>query len=174
MVDAMLVAVPSLDRQTAQHFLLHHPRGQKLATHLNELSKNGEQPVDIRKLIPVLEEGLLAQAKLGRRDGETEARAFTRLYEGDIEFRKQWATVSEAKNMIALSKTVNIMDTTPVSTEAGSTLVENDSAKAVAELKALAEKQHRTFEQVFLDPDNGAIADRTYGRAANWHSAAYR
>jgi hypothetical protein len=178
MVDAMIVAVPSLDRQTAQHFLLHHPHGRHLANHLNELSKGETMTnhVDIRKLIPVLEEGLLARAKLEKRDGETEARAFSRIYENDIEFRKSWATVTEAKNMLALSKSTvpNLMSTTPVSTEVGNTLVEDDSAKAVAELQALAEKQHRTFEQVFLDPDNGAIADRTYGRAANWHSAAYR
>jgi hypothetical protein len=178
MVDAMLVAVPTLDRQTAQHFLLHHPRGRHLANHLNELSKGDTMTtqVDIRKLIPVLEEGLLARAKNEMRDGETEARAFTRIYENDVDFRKSWATVTEAKQLLLLSKSTvpNLMSTTPVATEVGNTLVEDDSAAAVAELQALAEKQHRTFEQVFLDPDNGAIADRTYGRSANWHSAAYR
>jgi hypothetical protein len=52
MVDAMIVAAPSLDRQTATHFLLHSAQGRKLAEHLNNLSK-GETPmpqVDITKL----------------------------------------------------------------------------------------------------------------------------
>ena len=134
--------------------------------------------LDIRKIIPIIEEGLLAQAKLGKRDGESDAKAFDRLYMNDIEYRKKWASLTEMQQLMSLTKarsTVpNLMSTEPVSTEVGNTLVEDDSLKAVAELKALAEKQHRTFEQVFLDPDNGEIADRTYGRSANWHSAAYR
>src|ERR1700688_5195981 len=39
MVDAMIVAAPSLDRQTATHFLLHTAHGRRLAEHLNSISK---------------------------------------------------------------------------------------------------------------------------------------
>jgi hypothetical protein len=51
MVDAMIVAVPSLDRQTATHFLLHSAHGRKLAEHFNNLSKGEPMPqVDVFKL----------------------------------------------------------------------------------------------------------------------------
>jgi hypothetical protein len=54
------------------------------------------------------------------------------------------------------------MSTEVVSTEVGSTETSDDSAKAYKQLQDLAAKQHRTFEQVFSDPDNGELAGRTY------------
>jgi hypothetical protein len=44
--------------------------------------------IDVLKLISVVEDGLLARAKLDQRNGESDAKAFTRLYEGDIAFRR--------------------------------------------------------------------------------------
>src|SRR5271169_5341623 len=58
-----------------------------------------------------------------------------------------------------------MMSTTPISTEVGDTNVDDDSAKAVKQLNDLAEKQHRTFEQVFLDPANAKLANATYRRS---------
>ncbi len=65
------------------------------------------------------------------------------------------------------------MSIEPVSTEAGSSEFEDDSAEAIKQLNAMAEKQHRTFEQVFQDPANAKLAAATYPRRdPNWHSAA--
>jgi hypothetical protein len=54
MVDAMLVAAPSLDRQVAADFLLHTAHGRRLAEHLNSISKTEKEAtmsqVDIIKL----------------------------------------------------------------------------------------------------------------------------
>jgi hypothetical protein len=50
---------------------------------------------------------------------------------------------------------------TPTSTEVGNTNISDDSAEAVRLLQEMAEKQHRTFEQVFADPNNKALASRT-------------
>jgi 16S rRNA G966 N2-methylase RsmD len=58
------------------------------------------------------------------------------------------------------------MSTTPVTTEVGNTNVKSDAEKAIAQLNALAEKQHRTFEQVFLDPEYKALATATYQRSS--------
>lgn len=54
---------------------------------------------------------------------------------------------------------------TPTSTEVGSTQVSDDSAEAVRLLQKMADQQHRTFEQVFADPANKALAGRTYTSA---------
>jgi hypothetical protein len=51
---------------------------------------------------------------------------------------------------------------TPTSTEVGSGSVSDDSAEAVRQLQEMADKQHRSFTQVFEDPANRALAIRTY------------
>jgi hypothetical protein len=159
----MVVVDPSRTEEEHLYRLTQTAHGQAVARHLNELSKGAPPMLDIRKLIPVLEEGLLARAKLEKRDGESDAKAFSRIYENDIDFRKQWQTVTEAKHRIALSKSLpNIMSTTPTSTEVGNTNVSDDSAKAVRLLREMAEKQHKTFEEVFLDNSNAELVERTY------------
>jgi hypothetical protein len=158
----MVVVDPSKTEEEHLSDFINTARGRHRAEHLNNLSK-GAPMLDVSKLIPVLEEGLMARAKLTKRDGQTEAQAFAKLYENDIDFRKQWAIVTEAKMMMALSKSLpNMMSTTPTSTEVGNTGTADDSAEAVRLLSEMAEKQHRTFEQVFQDPDNAALAARTY------------
>src|SRR6266481_1962312 len=52
-------------------------------------------------------QGLLAQAKLSKRDGESEAQCFSRVYQADIDFRKRWANLTEMQQLLALTKTVN-------------------------------------------------------------------
>jgi hypothetical protein len=168
MVDAMIVAAPSLKREHAMHFLLHTAHGRALALHLNSISKTEGQPpmLDVSKLIPVIEEGLMAQAKLAKRDGESVHQSFTRLHDTDSDFRATCKTAQEARHMLALGKSVNMMSTTPVSVEVGNTNVKSDAEKAFKQLNALAEQQHRTFEQVFLDPEYKALATATYQRSS--------
>jgi Ser-tRNA(Ala) deacylase AlaX len=60
----------------------------------------------------------------------------------------------------------------PTFTEVGNTNVADDSAEAVRLLKEMAEKQHRTFEQVFSDPENKALAGRTYTSAHRPNSSS--
>jgi hypothetical protein len=158
----MVVVDPSKTEEEHLSDFINTARGRHRAEHLNNLSK-GAPMLDVSKLIPVLEEGLMARAKLTKRDGQTEAQAFAKLYENDIDFRKQWATITEAKHAIALGKSLpNMMSTKPTSTEVGNTDSADDSAEAVRLLSEMAAKQHRSFEQVFQDPDNAALAARTY------------
>lgn len=146
-----------------EHFL-HTARGAALAERLNNLSKQKDPPmpqVNIMKLIEVTEQGLMAQVT--KRDGESYAQSFARRYENDISFRRDWAALTDAKHLMALGKGMATL--TPTSTEVGNTNVSDDSAEAVRLLREMADKQHRSFEQVFADPANRALAARTYTAA---------
>jgi hypothetical protein len=50
----------------------------------------------------------------------------------------------------------------PTSVEVGSSETSDDSAEAVRLLAEMAEKQGRSFEQVFSDPANKELTARTY------------
>jgi hypothetical protein len=180
MIGALIEASPaSLTRQQAVHHLLHSPRGRLLASHIANITKKEQRPmVDITKLHNIesvvviskhiIDNGasgisehefsqmIMGHAKLNKRANESDTAAFARIFSApeNIELRKAHA--------ITQSSFPNMMDTTPVTVETGSTLVSDDSAKAYEQLMALAEKQHRTFEQVFSDPANGELAGRTY------------
>jgi hypothetical protein len=162
MVAAMTIADPSKTEQQHLHYLLHSAHGRRLAEHFNNLSKGEPPMLDVNKLIPIAEKALMAS--VNKRDDESDAKAFTRKFENDLEFRKQWKIVQEARHLLSpnMTKSVNVMDTTPTSTEVGNTSVPDDSAEAIRLLRELAEKQHRTFEEVFADPNNKALAGRTY------------
>jgi hypothetical protein len=160
-VAAMIVAAPSLHPQHAARWLLHTPQGQNLLAQHTTKKEEQMPRVDILKLIGVVEDGLMAQVT--KRDGESYAKSFSRKYENDIVFRKQWAALTEAKHLQAYLKSLATL--TPTSTEVGSSQVSNDSAEAVRLLQEMADKQHRTFEQVFTDPANKALAGRTYTAA---------
>jgi hypothetical protein len=160
MVDAMIAAAPTLDRQTATHYLLHTPHGRRLAEHLNSISKHKEtnmpQPA-ILKLATIMEDALMASVV--KRDGESYAQSFSRRYENDIDFRRSWAAVSEAKKLSAM-KGMAIL--TPTSVGVGNTNVSDDSSEAVRLLQQMCEKQGRSFESVFSDPANAKLASQTY------------
>ncbi len=161
MVLAMVRAEPSLSEEHALFHILHSPHGRKLAEHLNNISKGETMPqVDIMKVIAITEDALMAQAKLHKRYDESDAKAFARVYENDIDFRKQWRDLTEAKHVVALGKGMATL--TPTSTEVGNTNVKSDAAEAVRLLTEMAEKQHRSFEQVFTDPANAKLARQTY------------
>jgi hypothetical protein len=145
-VAEMIVARPSLHPHRARRWLLQTPQGQAMLAQHTTMKK--ESPMlDIAKLIPITEDALMAQVT--KRDGESYAKSFSRRYETDIDFRKQWAALTEAKHLMALSKSMAHM--TPTSTEVGNTNVADDSAEAVRLLREMAEKQRRTFEQVFSE-----------------------
>ena len=85
------------------------------------------------------------------------------MYENDIDFRKNWAAITEAKQLLALRYTNKSMATlTPTGTETGNTNVSDDSFEAARLLREMAEKQGKKFEDVFADPNNKALAGRTY------------
>jgi hypothetical protein len=159
MVQLMVRADPSKTQEQHLFSLLHTARGQQLARHLNEISKRKEEPqMDISKLLEITEAGLMAQVT--RRDGESYAKSFSRKFEDDINFLKQWRDLTDAKHSMALSKGMASLQVTSV--EVGNTNVADDSAAAVKLLSEMAEKQSRKFEEVFADPANKALANRTY------------
>jgi hypothetical protein len=161
LVAEMIVAAPSLHPQRARRWLLHTPQGRELLRQHTTMKKETPMPqVDIMKLVTIVEDALMDG--VNKRDDESYAKAFTRKYENDIEFRKQWRDLTEAKHLQALGKSVPMMSTTPTSTSVGNTLVSDDSAEAVRLLNEMCEKQHRTFEEVFADPANRELAGRTY------------
>jgi hypothetical protein len=159
-VAAMVVAAPSLHPQTAMRWLMHTPQGQQFLSQHTKKEKQMPQ-VDIMKAFSIMEDVLNAQVT--RMPGETFAKSFSRKYESDIDFRKQWASLTDAKLTAALGK--GMASLKPTTTETGNTLVADDSAEAVRQLTAMAEAQGRTFEQVFADPANMKLASKTYTSA---------
>jgi hypothetical protein len=153
MVDAMVLAA----RQVAAHYLLHSPHGRKLYDHLSKTMES-KPMLDIMKVIAITEQGLMAQVP--KVNGETYAKSFSSKYENDQGFREQWRDLTDAKHFAALAKGTATL--TPTSTEVGKTLVADDSMKAVRLLREMAEAQGRTFEDVFTDPANKALAGNTY------------
>jgi hypothetical protein len=173
MIDAMLMSAPTLDRQEAAHYLLHSPHGRRLYEHLSKTMESNPVPqqTDISKLIPIMEEALMAQAKLHKRHDESEAKAFSRFYESNLEYRKQWQTLTEAKHLQALRTTKALASLEPTSVVVDGS--ETSAAKAVAALTAMCEAQHKTFEQVFSDPANSKLAAATYSSAHRSSTTEY-
>jgi hypothetical protein len=98
-----------------------------------------------------------------KRDGESYRQAFARKFENDISFRRDWQTIADTKMSLALSKSMASLQ--PTSTEVGSSATSDDSAaEAVRLLGEMAAKNGRSFEEVFADPANRALASRTYTR----------
>lgn len=63
-----------------------------------------------------------------------------------------------------LSRTPRLMSIEPVVTSGEDALAINDPTEALAALNALAEKQHRTFEEISLDPANARLAAVAFRR----------
>jgi hypothetical protein len=153
LVAEMIVAAPSLHPNRARRWLLHTPHGRELlARHTTR--KTIMPQVNLMKLATLMEDALNAQVI--KRDSESFAKAFTRKYENDIDFRRQWATVNEAKQLMTLKGMATLQPTS-----VGVDNI-NDPAEAVAALQEMAAKNGRSFEQVFADPANAKLASRTY------------
>jgi hypothetical protein len=183
----MIKAMPGLDEAHALYYLTCHPRGVRLAQHLHSFSKNEkEQPtMDRPQEMQVMknyvkEGGMVAVNKriiekgstslseweytgLVQQEATRKGISFEKAFQ-DSDTQHAYAIVRDAIQTKAYLK-VNMMSVEPVSVETGSSLVSDDSAKAVQQLQELAEKQHRTFEEVFSDPANGELAGRTYTSA---------
>lgn len=156
-VANMIAHVPSLNPTHAARWLMYTDQGQAfLAQHKKET-----KPMDITKAISVMEDVLMAQVT--KVSGESYAKSFATKYENDIEFRKQWRNLTDAKLTAALGKGMATL--TPTSVGVGDTSIADDSAEAVRLLSEMAEKQGRTFEQVFADPANAKTAAKTYTSA---------
>ena len=172
-VNALVKMVPGLDEAHGLFWLLNSPHGKRFAEHHASITKK-EKPmpqVDIFKLhnvasvVEVAKSAKLSEhdmsavvmghAKLAKRDNETVHQAYARIVDGNIDIRRA----------LLKSDVPNLMDITPMSVETGSTLVADDSMKAYRQLQELAAQQHKTFEEVFADPANGALARGTYTSA---------
>jgi hypothetical protein len=82
---------------------------------------------------------------LQKRAGESDAKAFARLYEDDIEYRKQWRDLNDAKQLQGYLK--GLASLKPTSVEVTDV---NDSTEAIRLLNEMATKQGRKFEDVFV------------------------
>jgi hypothetical protein len=139
----------------ARRWLLTTPSGQAL---LLQRTKKKETPMlDFAKLLEITEHGLNAQVT--PRDGESFAKAFSRKYETDEAYRRQWQNHQDTKMMLSKATSASMTPTTAV---VGNTLVADDSAEAVRQLTAMAEQTGTSFEVVFSAPENKELAARTY------------
>jgi hypothetical protein len=146
-----------LHPERARRWLLHTPQGQQLLLSQRATKKKEQTPMlDFAKLLEITEHGLNAQVT--PRDGESFAKAFSRKYETDECYRRQWQNHQDTKLM--LSKTTATM--TPTTAVVGNTLVADDSAEAVRPLTEMAEQSGQSFEVVFSAPENRELAARTY------------
>ena len=134
-----------------------------------------EEMQEMRKFVK--SGGMLAVAKRIIETGSTSLTEpeYTELVQEDAALRKvsfekafadpttqqAYAIIREAGYVKSLGYP-NVMSTTPTSVGVGSSSVSDDSEKAVAALRDMAEKQHRTFEQVFADPANAKLVSATY------------
>ena len=75
-----------------------------------------------------------------KKAGQSDAQAFSKLFESDVDFRKSWATVTEAKHLLALKSYPGMMRTDPaviggeVSAETSLRALQSNSATCFAML----------------------------------------
>jgi hypothetical protein len=190
MVAALITAMPTLKESEAMHFILHTRHGRKMFEHFSKAKEpivmnRSEELLSIAKVAGGMEAickniidrgsttiteaefsaALMEHAKSNRKTDESVVKTFSRMIEEDADIRRAYG--------ICKGYPPNVMSLEVVSTEVGSSEFADDRAEAIKQLNAMAEKQHRTFEQVFQDPANAKLAARTYPRRdPNWHSAA--
>ena len=113
-------------------------------------------------------EVVMGHSRLNKRVNESDAAAFTRIFTApeNTTLHAAYRVVQQAGHVAALDQVNKGMATLkPTSVEVGSTETNDDSAEAVRLLMEMAEKQGRSFEDVFADPNNKALAGRTYTSA---------
>jgi hypothetical protein len=162
-----------LHPQRARRWLLHTEQGQALlAQHKRETPM---PTVDVMKLHNpdsvlefikssgatehVISEVIMGHAKLNKRDGESDAQAFARVFP---KFQTAYGIAKGYPNMMSIE---------PVSVEVGDTSVSDDSWKASEQLAALMEEQRsrapwmtasRAWEAIYADPANKALVARAH------------
>jgi hypothetical protein len=180
MVAAMVTADPSRTEEEHLYRLLHTAHGRNLAVHLNSLSKGDTKPmtqhVDIFKLSNIASVAEISKAII-KGDAEISEMDFTKMLQGHAKLTKSAGeSIGAAFERIltapengelrkAYVATKGMASVEVTSTEVGSTLVSDDSAKAIKLLQQMADKQRRSFEQVFADPANAKLAAATYTSA---------
>ena len=109
-----------------------------------------------------------AQAALQKRDGETEAKAFARLYENNLTFRKQWASVTEAKMLHAnLNLHKGFDKNNSTGNGAGVETTAYDELTVLAKNLKKADPKlsdAQAFAKVYEDPANIEIVKRERGQ----------
>jgi hypothetical protein len=137
----------------ARRWLLTTEQGQALLLQRATKKKETKMPqVDLMKAIGTMEEVLNAQVT--PRDGESFAKAFSRKYETDEGYRRQWQNHQDTKMMLSPNVSKSMPTLTPASTD--------NPVEAVRQLQQLAAKNGRSFEAEFADPANRALAQKTY------------
>jgi hypothetical protein len=115
---------------------------------------------------------VMNNARFNKRAGESDAKAFSRMFEENAEIRRALGVCKGYPNMA---------ETKPREVEVGAENVKEDAGKAAAQLKALVEKQRalaptltlsQLYERVYSDPANKTVVAAAHGRSADWHSAA--
>jgi hypothetical protein len=115
----------------ARRWLLTTPSGQAL---LLQRTRKKETPMlDFAKLLEITEHGLNAQVT--PRDGESFAKAFSRKYETDEGYRRQWRNHQDTKMMLSPNMSKSMPTLTPTSTD--------NPVEAVRLLQQLAAKNGR-------------------------------
>jgi hypothetical protein len=104
----------------------------------------------------------MEHAKLNKMKGESTAQAFSRILEEEDgrEFRRALGITKGYPDM---------MDTTPVSIEVGSTVTADDSKKAYDQLMALARRQHETSPNLSVQQLLARVMDQNPDLAAKAH-----
>jgi hypothetical protein len=156
LVAEMVAAASSrhVNPMRARRWILQTSHGREL---LAQHMKKETPMLDFAKLLEITEHGLNAQVT--PRDGESFAKAFSRKYETDEGYRRQWQNHQDTKMMLSKVTSASMTPTTAV---VGNTLVADDSAEAVRLLTEMAEQTGESFEVVFSKPENAALAARTY------------
>jgi hypothetical protein len=188
MVDALIVAAPTLDRQTAAHFLLHTSHGRTLARHMSEISKGEPMPqVDVMHLKNIesvkeftkaakselsefeFSQVLMGHAKINKQAGESDAQAFSRILTApeNTELRQAYHATK------AWPDTMSLTPTQVGGNDAFDTSVDDSSAKAYDQLMMMADKMRKTsphltvaqaFDRVFSKEENRRWASAATGR----------
>jgi hypothetical protein len=134
----------------ARRWILQTSHGRELLA--QHMKKEQTPMLDFAKLLEITEHGLNAQVT--PRDGESFAKAFSRKYENDESYRRQWQNHQDTKLMLSPNMSKSMPTLTPTSTD--------NPDEAVRLLQQLAAKNGRSFEAEFSDPANRALAQKTY------------
>jgi hypothetical protein len=195
-VAALQVANPSLSREDAMGYLLHSANGRDLARHLTDISKlqrRADDAVSIEKhraqikkhgIAPLaahivrkgrspmneheFTELLMEAARLQKKENESDAQAFARLFENDLTIRKAHA-ICKSTGAFEMGH-VNVA---PGVVETGRTDVDSDAKEAYDLLMQKAEELRasspymtieQAFSRVFQDQKNSDLAARAHRR----------
>jgi hypothetical protein len=178
------VTDPPMTKGEALHWLTRTPHGTAFARHHAAITKK-EEPMtrpeemqQMRKFITSNPGGMVAVAKRIVEQGGTSlseaeftelwiteagsTAAFAKEFAGPPNWKHLAYGIVRDANYVKTYRKLNVIDIEPVVVGGKDAMAVNDPAEAMKQLNALAEKQHRTFEEVFSDPANRTLAARTY------------